>query len=54
MKRVESTLACTQYFRRTAIYDTRFFELLLRDARDSLDRYDSIERSLLFHLSLGI
>lgn len=43
MKRGKSTLACKQYFCRTVIYDTRFFELLLQDARDSLDRYGSIE-----------
>lgn len=43
MKRKESTLACMKHFRRTATYDTRFFELLLKDARDNLDRYGSIE-----------
>lgn len=43
MKRKESTLTCMKHFRRTAIYDTRFFELLLKDARDNLDRYGSIE-----------
>lgn len=43
MKCEESTLACLRHFRRTAIYDTRFFELLLKDAVDSLDCYDSIE-----------
>lgn len=43
MKRKESTLSCMKHFRRTALYDTTFFELLLKDARDSLDRYGSIE-----------
>ena len=43
MKRKESTLTCMKHFRRTAIYDTRFFELLLKDARDNFDRYGSVE-----------
>ncbi|PWM08133.1 MAG: hypothetical protein DBY02_04705 [Coprobacter fastidiosus] len=43
MKREESTLACMKHFHRTATYDTTFFELLLKDVRDSLDCYDSIE-----------
>lgn len=43
MKRKESTLACMKHFRRTAVYDTTFFEFLLKDARDNLDRYGSIE-----------
>lgn len=43
MKRKESTLTCMKHFRRTAIYDTKFFELLLKDARDNFDRYGSVE-----------
>lgn len=43
MKRKESTLACMKHFRRTAVYDTTFFELLLQDVRESLSRYDSVQ-----------
>lgn len=43
MKRNESTLSCMKHFRRTATYDTTFFELLLQDVRESLSRYDSVQ-----------
>lgn len=42
MKRKESTLACMKHYLRTASYDTTFFELLLKDVRDALDRYGSV------------
>ena len=43
MKRKESNLFCMKHFHRTATYDTTFFELLLKDARDSLNCYGSID-----------
>ena len=43
MKIEKSTLACMKHFRCTATYDTTFFELLLKDAKDSLDCYGSID-----------